>query len=441
MSTSEIAGRIERLPSSRWHLLVRLLIGAATLFDGFDQLLVSYAMPLLRREWQLDQQQVTLLITVGGLGMLIGAVVAGLLADRIGRVRVLMLCIFVYSATSLLMAATRDLTTFLVLRYVQGLGIGGEVLVAAVYVNEIIGARRRGRFVLRYELVFAAGLLCAAAASAWVIPHWGWRPLFVVGGLPIALVGALWRYVPESPRWLASRGHPAADETMARIEAAVRSSATGPVPEPVVVSADQFTPRRSYPQRFAVLAVFCFCAFLVNYALSSWMPTIYTGLFDVPLAEALRYSLYAMIGGFAGAAVLALFADRVDRRTALVVGAIGASVVLFRVAFAGGADTVGGLVLSVCVTSFFISATNLGVYLYVPELFPTRMRALGSGLAGIFIRLGVIVGPLLVGLLATDAPAFRAAVGILSCAAFVAAAVLFLFGDETRCRQLEEVSP
>ncbi|AHH96711.1 MFS transporter [Kutzneria albida] len=438
----EIAERIERLPLSRWHLMVRLLIGTATLFDGFDQLLISYALPVLQRQWGFGQATATLLITAGAVGMLVGALLAGTLADTIGRIRAVVACIVLYSVPSLLMAFVDDPQTFMVLRFVQGVGIGGEVLAAAVYMSEIVGAARRGRFVLRYEVVFAAGLLCAALVSSWVIPAWGWRPLFVIGAAPVLLVFPLLRWVPESPRWLAARGSARTEAVMARIEAATAASAIVAPPESPAVEPEQAEPvaRGRYARRTVVLAVVCLSAFLVNYALSSWMPAIYTGLFKVPLADALRYSLYSMVASFLGAGVLAIVVDRAGRRISLAVGLAGAGAALAVLALTGPRD--GGLVaVFVTVSSLFISATNIGLYLYVPELCPTRARALGSSVAGVFIRLGVIVGPILVGVLSTGFTGFSVALGVLAAVGMLAAIVLIVFGEETTARRLEELSP
>ncbi|MBF6332273.1 MFS transporter [Nocardia transvalensis] len=446
-TVAEISARIERLPLSWWQRRVRLLVGAVTLFDGFDQLLIAYVLPVLRREWHLDASGATWAITSGSVGMLAGALLAGWLADRLGRVRAIALCVALYSVTSLLMPACTGLGAFLPLRFGQGVGIGGEVLVGAAYISEIIGARRRGRFVLAYELVFVVGLLAAALVSSWVVPAWGWRPLFALGGLPVLLAVVLWRWVPESPRWLAARGRTTeAAAIVGRIEAEVRRR-HGQLPAVAMDLAvrpgngrlsEVFTSR--YARRTAVLMLTCFTAYLVNYGLTSWLPSIYTGLYHVGLATALRYSLLTMVTGFFGAALLAATVDRLGRKPCLTAGLLGAGVTLLVLAVVRPAQP-GVLAAFVSVAALFVFATNLGLQLYVAELYPTRIRTWGSGINGVAIRLGVIVGPVLVGLVATGSSGFALAIGLLASAALVGGVVLGLFGEETANRPLERLSP
>ncbi len=179
-----IAARFERLPLCRWHVTVRLIVGAVTFFEAFDQLLIAYALPELRDEWHLSTSRATLLLTVGSIGMLVGALLSGRLADRIGRVKVIALCVAVSSVANLALAASPTPDVFMALRFVQGLAIGGEVPVAATFIAEITRSHRRGRFVLLYELVFPAGLTVGALVAAWVVPVLGWRWMYVLAALP-----------------------------------------------------------------------------------------------------------------------------------------------------------------------------------------------------------------------------------------------------------------
>ncbi|MEU9949269.1 MFS transporter [Streptomyces sp. NPDC047939] len=201
-----IAARFERLPLSRWHVTVRLIVGVVTFFEAFDQLLIAYALPELRDEWQLSTGDATAVLTVGSAGMLVGALLSGRLADRYGRVKVIAYCVAASGLVSLALTACTSLTPFLALRFVQGLAIGGEVPVAAAFISEITRSFKRGRFVLLYELVFPAGLTIGALVAAWVVPAAGWRVMFAVAAVPGLLAFLVQRGVPESPRWLAERG-------------------------------------------------------------------------------------------------------------------------------------------------------------------------------------------------------------------------------------------
>lgn len=192
-----IAARFERLPLSRWHVTVRLIVGVVTFFEAFDQLLIAYALPELRDEWQLSTGDATAVLTVGSAGMLVGALLSGRLADRYGRVKVIAYCVAASGLVSLALTACTSLTPFLALRFVQGLAIGGEVPVAAAFISEITRSFKRGRFVLLYELVFPAGLTIGALVAAWVVPAAGWRVMFAVAAVPGLLAFLVQRGSPS----------------------------------------------------------------------------------------------------------------------------------------------------------------------------------------------------------------------------------------------------
>lgn len=236
MSTSAemISARLERLPMSRWHIKARVIVGAVTFFDGFDQLMIAYSLPVLIPKWNLTPAGVAWVIAIGGIGMLVGALGGGWLADRMGRLNVIIVSLALYAVMSLGMAFTDSLMLFLAFRFIQGIGLGAEVPVAATYIGEITKAHKRGRFVLLYEVIFPVGLVMSAIVSAWVVPRFGYQILFALGAIPIVLLPALFK-LPESPRWLASRGkYDEADAAMRRIETEIteRYGKTLPEPEP-----------------------------------------------------------------------------------------------------------------------------------------------------------------------------------------------------------------
>ncbi|MFD9698031.1 MFS transporter [Lentzea sp. NPDC059081] len=444
---AQIAARLDRLPMSRLALRARLVIGAVTFFDGFDQLLIAYALPALRAEYHLNAVSTTFTITVGAVGMLIGALLTGKLADRFGRVPVVTACVLVYSCTSLFAALAPSLEVLQLARFLQGIGIGGEVLVAATYISEIIGPKTRGRFVLVYELTFVFGLAAAALVSTWVVPAHGWRALFAVGALPVLLAVAL-RTVPESPRWLAARGrYDEAEAVLVLLEASARaqhgmlpdivSSVPGPVAErPSVLELF----RGRYLPRTLVVSVLWFTSFLVNYGIASWLPTIYTSVFHLNVSTALTYSMITTVAGLLGNIVIATTVDLVGRRAGLITGMLGGTLVLGSAAAV--APTQGTQVmLFVSVAAFFVFSVNLALNLYGPELYPTRSRAAGASIGGVFARLGVIAGPIVTGLAFGTGAGIAAVFGVLAVTCLIGGATVALFGVETARQPLESLSP
>ncbi|MFJ2772359.1 MFS transporter [Streptomyces sp. NPDC087300] len=459
-----MAARFERLPLCRWHVTVRLIVGAVTFFEAFDQLLIAYALPELRHEFDLSTSGATLLLTVGSIGMLVGALLSGRLADRVGRVKVIAICVAVSSAANLALAAAPSVDLFMGLRFVQGLAIGGEVPVAATFIAEITRSHRRGRFVLLYELVFPAGLTVGALVAAWVVPILGWRWMYAIAALPGLLCILVQRRVPESPRWLADHGRTAeAAEVMDGIEREVERITGKPLP-PVPEAAPEAVPTAAVPtaavptaqeraatsglrglftgryrRRTLVIGVLWFTGYFVNYGITSWLPTIYQNRYDLSLSDALLYSTVTSCAGLLGCLIAALTVDRAGRRRVITGCLGGAAAMLLVLAFLGARTPVEVLIWTSLAAVFFFGS-NICLYLYTPELFPTRMRALGSSVGGAMNRLGVILGPIVVGAVYADGSVSTVFV-MLGAVAVVGAVVAALGAEETAGRRLEEVSP
>lgn len=445
-AAASVAARIERLPHSRWHTKVRTVIGAVTFFEAFDQLLTASTLPVLTKQWHLTAGQGTEIITSSSIGMLLGAVAAGWAGDRIGRVRTVALGVAITALASLAVAAAPGFALFFLFRFIQGFGIGGVVPVAATYINEIAKSERRGRFVLMYELIFPAGLASATLVASWVVPTFGWRALFVIGGLPAILVAVLQRRIPESPRWLLSRGRAEeAEQVLASIEREIAESTGQPLPEPAPGRSaaesrgglrDLFAGR--YLRRTAVVSALWFVAYYVNYGTATWLPSLYTKHFKLSLHTALDYTLLSNLTGLLGCLVVALLVDRIGRRPALCLGMGGAALALLVPALAG-AHSGGQVALLASAATLFVYATNVTLYLYTPELYPTGTRAMGSAFGGVWNRLGIIVGPIVVGAILSAGGSLSTVFLQLGCVAAVGA-IVALFATETRGRTLEELN-
>src|SRR5215510_6982757 len=232
-----VVARIERLPLSAWQIKARIIVGTATFFDAFDALAIAAVLPAIVPLWKLTPPQIGLIISAGFAGQLVGALLFGWVSERYGRMTAMVWSIAVFAVMSLVCAVAWDFNSLLVFRMIQGIGLGGEVPVAAAYINEITRAQGRGRFVLLYELVFPIGLVGASLAGLWIVPHLGWQYMFVIGALPALLALALRSLLPESPRWLAVHGRNAeAEAAMTLIERETQKATGVPLPpvKPVV---------------------------------------------------------------------------------------------------------------------------------------------------------------------------------------------------------------
>ncbi len=314
--------------------------------------------------------------------------------------------IAIFSIMSLGCAFAWDYNSLLIMRVIQGFGLGGEVPIAAVYISELSKAANRGRFVLLYELVFPIGLVFAGIAGAFVVPHFGWHYMFIIGALPALLVFFLQRLVPESPRWLASRGRDAeAEAAMALIERETEKATGAPLPpvQPIVATVEKRASwsdlfGQIYLRRTLVVWVIWFSTYMINYGMTVWLPTIYRTVFKLPLDVSLQYGLITQVAGLAGATLCALTIDRFGRRPWFSLAFAGIAVAL-GVLWLQQADDATRVLVYVSVAYFFISVLSLGVYLYTPELYPTRARALGVGTATAWLRFASMIGPTAVGMM------------------------------------------
>ena len=339
-----------------------------------------------------------------------------------------------------------DYQSLLVFRTLQGLGLGGEVPIAAVYISEITRAKGRGRFVLLYELIFPVGLVGAALLGSWVVPHLGWHYMFLIGAIPAVLALFMQRVLPESPRWLAVRGrNNEAEAAIAYIERETEKANGKPLPAAQAVVATHQQPASwsdlfgaQYLRRTLVVWLMWFGAYLITYGLTVWLPTIYRTTFHLPLALSLQYGLITQVVGLLGTLTCALTIDYVGRRPWFSAAFAGGAIALGALWFIGATSAERVLVL-VSVAFFFSSVLSIGVYLYTPELYPTRARAMGVGVATAWLRLASMIGPSVVGLMIGGGlENVFLAFGLI---AAIAAVITALFAVETKGRVLEEVSP
>jgi MFS transporter, putative metabolite:H+ symporter len=446
-SAEEIIARVERLPISWWHVKTRIIIGVATFFDAFDALAIASVLPAIVPLWKLTPPQIGLLISGGFLGQLLGALFFGWVAEKYGRMVGMMWSIATFAIMSLVCALAWNYDSLFVFRLIQGFGLGGEVPIAAVYISELARTEVRGRFVMLYELIFPVGIVAASLLGLWVVPTFGWPYMFIVGAVPALLVLFLRRVLPESPRWLASAGRlKEAELAIAQIERETEKATGEPLPPPAPVIkvvaeqrpslSDLFGPL--YLRRTLVVWLIWFTSYLVNYGLSIWMPTVFRTVFKLPLDVALRYGLITTAIGLIGAAVAAIIIDLVGRKPLLAIafaGAAAALIILSQIAKPSPQQVLG----YVSASYFFVSAINLGVYLYTPELYPTRVRAIGVGAATAWLRLASMIGPIAVGyMIAGGLSSVFLSFGAIALATAVLTA---LFAIETKKRLLEEISP
>ena len=444
----DLIARLEALPFSRWHIRARVIVGSATFFDAFGALSLAFVLPVLVPRWHITPAEIGWLIATGYLGQFVGALVFGGLAERYGRIPSVAGATALMSAMSLACVLAGNFGTLLALRLVQGIGIGGEMPVAAVYINELSKAKGRGRFFLLYELIFPIGLMMTGQIGAVLVPALGWQVMFLIGGIPGLLITVLLLRLPESPRWLVSKGRIADAEAVIReIETSApgsgirdpgseRNESRIPNPESRSRFVELLSPR--YRRRTTIAWVLWAMAYFITNGLNNWMPTLYSSIYHLSLAQSLRAGTLTNIAQVAILLVCAFAIDRIGRRRWTVAGFVaGAALLGMLGTFA--AHSVVSVIVLVTISYGIVGSVNAVLYLYTPEIYPTRMRAIGTGAATCWLRLASAAGPVLVGYLVTASG--TGAVFLMFAAAGVIGAVAGLGMLETRNRRLEELAP
>jgi putative MFS transporter len=447
--------RLENVHMSRWHTKARVIMGSATFFDAFDALSLAFVLPVLIGLWKITPGQVGLLIAAGYLGQVVGALFFGWLAERIGRVRSAGITIGLMSVMSIGCALAGNFNMLFLARFIQGIGVGGEVPVAATYINELSQAKGRGRFFLLYELIFPIGLLGAAQIGAYVVPRFGWEYMFLVGGLPGLVISFLVFRLPESPRWLIGRGRfNEAERIIATVEAASPGRHLDPATEADACQARTAELARTlhskrkgswkelfssvYRSRtFVVWALWASAYFIAN-GINNWLPSLYKTVYHLPLQTALHMASLSNVLSTCAVVCCALVIDRTGRRRWAIGSFIIAGLLLLGLVLVGTDSATHVMILGSAAYAV-MGTTTVMLYLYTPEIYPTRIRAIGTGLATSWLRAASAAAPALVGVvLAKDG---INTVFLMFAGVTVVGLIAALGMIETTNRSLEEISP
>lgn len=383
----------------RWALRRRVpwLLGLIMLFDSWDSIAIAFTLPSISQAWSLGAVAGGALMSAGYGGQFVGAIACGWLAERRGRVPLLRATVIVMALLALACAVAPDYRTLVALRLVQGIAIGGATPIAISYLNEIAPAATRGRFFGTFQFLMLAGFGLASLASAWIVPQFGWRAMFLLGAVPLLLVPFLFA-LPESPRWLAAHGRSrAAVQALFRLGGEPVESAPEALPPPAdgrLGLAALFAP--PLRRRSLVALSLWFLTYLVSFGLVSWVPSIYVSMFHMPVAQALRYNAIASVFIFILPLVLRVTIDRVGRRLPALFGtAIGGLALL---ALTVLTTTAQGLVVALVILGQIgISIGSMVLWPYTAEIYATRVRAVALGTASSLARGASMLTPLVVG--------------------------------------------
>ena len=383
-----------------WGVLIWCLL--IIIFDGYDLVIYGVALPLLMQEWSLTTVQAGMLASTALFGIMFGAMTFGTLSDKLGRKKTIMMCVAIFSGFTFIGAFATSPVEFGILRFLAGLGIGGVMPNVVALMTEYAPKRIRSTLVALMFSGYAIGGMTSALLGAWLVPQYGWKIMFLLAGIPLLLLPILWKYLPESLMYLTNKQQTAqANDIIQKIS-----------PTQVITSDTQFVlnevqkgdeaPLKALFQQGRSFSTFMFwlaffMCLLMVYALGSWLPKLMIQA-GYSLGASMIFLFALNIGGMVGAIGGGYLADRFHIKKVLTImflcGAIALILlgfnspqfVLYTLIAVAGAATIGSQIL---------------LYTFVAQYYPSTVRSTGMGWASGIGRIGAIVGPVLTGALLT----------------------------------------
>ena len=392
---TNIGARLDRLPISSFHYRIFWLIGAGMYFDGYDLYVGASVLGAMLQEKFATLPNIAQFNSLTYFGLTVGSLAAGFIGDKLGRRFTYQINLVIFGLASFAAAFAPDITTLNWCRFVQGLGLGAEIVVGYSTLTEFVPPKSRGKWLAFMVFVVVSGFPITVLLGNLVIPAFGWRPMFVIAGVGALIVWYLRKNLPESPRWLESQGRTAeAEALMAQIEKEAPGAESIPLPPTVAPVrnlgfASLFTP--AYLPRIIVGSVVLVSINTLIAGFVLWLPTFFVAQ-GLTITRSLAYTLVIAIGSLVGCALGAYLADTVGRKPAIIGSSLATIVFGAIYPYTSASPT---LLLSVgflLIVSIYVQTAMLfGVY--STELFPTEVRLRGNGFCNTLGRAATIVSP------------------------------------------------
>jgi putative MFS transporter len=446
MATAVNAGaRLDRLPVSSFHYRIFWLVGAGMFFDGYDLYIASSVLAAVIHTGFSTQVQNAQFMALTFLGMTIGSLVTGFIGDKFGRRFTYQINLLIFGLASLAAAFAQDMPQLIVCRFIQGLGLGAEIVVGYSTLTEFVPPKSRGRWLSFMAFLTVCGFPVTAILGYLIIPNFGWRPLFIIAGLGSLIVWYLRKNLPESPRWLEAQGRNAEAESLLQtIEKEVTDKA-GALPAPAAATpVPQFTAASMFrPPILQRLLVGSWVLITINTLIFGFvilMPQFFLRQ-GLTITNSLGYTVVLSAASLVGCAAGAVFSDTIGRRWSI----IGASIVtivmgwLYARSNAASDPAIVLAVGAVLIVAIYIQ-TALLFGVYTPELFPTEIRLRANGICNTLGRGATVISPFVVGALLTNY-GLPGVVGLMIGLVTIQIIAVYFWGVEPARRSLEGLDP
>ena len=416
--------------------LLYAAVNVAHFFDGFDLTMISVVLPSMVATFALTAGEAGVLASAAFLGMFIGAIIIPPIGDRIGRKMALLLSIAFYSVVSLAMIFAGNYQTALVLRILQGVGLGAEVPIVFTYLSEFMPTRWRGVLLSWSVSVWQASAVAAALVAIAVVPTLGWRAMFAVGAVPLIILIAVWAFIPESARYLLRRGRVDEAEDIARKFSSIDPDrAVARAAQNLQAASVMDVLRGKYLRVTLGAWLMNICWGMAFFGVGAWLPSILIRL-GFTMVHSFAFTGLIIAAEVVGSVTTGFYLDLFGRRASLtglhLLGGVG------MIAW-GYAATPFWIIALGAATAYALGGLAGSLFTYVSEIYPTRYRATGSGWATACQRIGGMIAPALLGTLMAHHFSALSSFFLLGAVLLGGAAVAMMLTFETKGRSLEDI--
>jgi len=441
--TVNAGARLDRLPVSKFHWRVLGLIAGGMFLDAFEIYLAGGVLGALVKSGWSDLARNAQFISMTFAGMVLGAWFAGILGDRYGRRFSYQANLLIFGLASFAAAAAPSMPWLIAARFVMGLGLGAEIVVGYVTMTEFVPPQQRAKWGAGLAALTNTALFVSSFTGFLIIPTVGWRWMFVIVGVGALFVWYLRKAMPESPRWLESRGRSEeAEQVMRAIEAEVaQTHAIPPVAEPAASAA---APERSFLALFSrqliartiVGSVVLVAINTVVYGFIAWVPTFLVKQ-GLSVVSSLGFTTFMSLGGPVGALIGMWLGDRIGRKRGIIAFSLVA--MLLGALYPYSTDPIFLSIVGFGLVTAIYIMVALTFALYVPELFPTEVRMRGAGFCNTVGRVMTIVTPYMVVAIFAGY-GIAGVIGLMIAFLAVQVLVVALLGIETKQKSLEAIA-
>jgi putative MFS transporter len=432
--------RLDRLPISAFHMRIFWLIGAGMFFDGYDLYVGTSVLGATLASKFSTLAQNAQFVSFTFIGMTVGALAAGFLGDAYGRRFTYQFNLLLFGIASLGAALAPSMEWLVAARFLMGLGLGAEIVVGYSSLTEFVPPASRGKWLALMAMIVVCGLPATTLLGSILIPLVGWRPMFIIAGIGALIVWYLRKALPESPRWLESKGRGAeAEAIVAEIEKECGASSLPPIRSSG--SAKTFTAAELFgPVLLPRLILGSIVLIVINtliFGFVTWLPTFFVQQ-GMTLTKSFTYTLIMSFAAPIGCALGASLADRVGRRMTIVGASV--STIVFGLIYPMLSEPVAFVAIGFCLLLSIYVMVALLYGVYTPELFPTEVRLRANGICNMLGRGATIVSPfIVVGLF--KAYGISGVTSLMIGLLLIQIVAVLAWGIEPAKRGLEELAP